>query len=128
MKSDLTNEYAYNQELIYAKYYQKNSFFSKVCTIIFVLLWIMIFLPEILGFGINKKTEYVLLWSAGTITFLGAISTLIFARCPKCKKVQPAGYGGAELAYPIQRASHLLGNAAITAERICLSSSWKKIN
>lgn len=97
MKSDLKNEYYYNQELTHAKCYQKTSFFSKVCTIIFVLLWALIFLPGILGFEINKKTESVLLWSTGAITFLGSISTLIFARCPKCKKVQPAGYGGAEV-------------------------------
>ncbi|OSI32999.1 hypothetical protein [Neisseria dumasiana] len=98
MKFNLNNKVEYEQQLNYALHYKKSSFLAKLSFIVIILSAILaIFLPLELVKIIETKYANIFLFGLGSLIIFCILNTLIFARCPKCKKVQPAGYGGAEV-------------------------------
>lgn len=97
MNTHLKEDAFYQQELKYALHYRKKSFLGRVsfaCTIVLsMVLWAL----EIWHINYNPEVKNILFGSLFLLGFFTPIHILIFARCPKCKKVQPAGYGGVEV-------------------------------
>lgn len=98
MKFDLQDKDIYQKELNYSLCYQKRSFLAKVSFVFIILLsLLMVFLPEKWMAVIENRYKSIFILGVGGMIVFHAFYTLIFARCPKCKKVQPVGYGGAEI-------------------------------
>lgn len=86
----------YKIQYNYAKRYtQKNKFVKFISITTFILIAIsvvlLVFMP-IIGFNLNVSYEYILASITGFFIFISAVLILIFSRCPKCGKLQPADY------------------------------------
>lgn len=97
MKQNLLDEEVYHREREYALIYQKKSLLGKAISIIIVISAIIILILDKLGVELGAQIMDVVGLLSFILVFFGAIYILIYCRCPKCKQIQPAGYGGVEV-------------------------------
>ncbi|QEY25968.1 hypothetical protein [Neisseria zalophi] len=100
MNFDLKDDAVYQRELQYALLYRKKSFLGRASFVSIYVLFIIIWSLDrwysvwIINYSKVRSGLFVLLF---IVAFFCPIHILIFGRCPKCRKVQPGGYRGAEV-------------------------------
>lgn len=97
MNKNLKSKTVYDQELKYASRYSNKSFLGRISFIVSIVLSLILWILEVCEINYHSTIRYVLFGLLFVLGFFTPVHILIFARCPKCKKVQPAGYGSAEV-------------------------------
>ncbi|MDO5638602.1 MAG: hypothetical protein Q4G28_01895 [Neisseria sp.] len=97
MQINLKDKATYEQELSFALTYQKRSLLGKIAGVLGILIAGILWILEISSISYPSNIKTILSWIVFGLIFFAPIHILIFGRCPKCKKVQPAGYSNADI-------------------------------